>query len=99
MPQPLAKGLRGLLRGGTTTSDALPLEDMPIGTVATTEDIGAAGYDSIVYNFSGLSRLASSSTKMQRGACARVLASLHVSHTGDTACPDKACSIKYAQAS
>jgi hypothetical protein len=65
MPQPLAKGLRGLLRGGTTTSDALPLEDMPIGTTATNDDIGAAGYDSIVFNFSGLSCLAPSSAQMQ----------------------------------
>jgi hypothetical protein len=51
--QPLPKALSGLLRGGTTISDAVPELKQPVITVNTHDDIGAAGYDSIVFTASG----------------------------------------------
>ena len=58
MAQPLPKALSGLLRGGTTVSDALPKEDMLVSGLNAHEDIGSAGYDSSVFAFSGVMRQA-----------------------------------------
>jgi hypothetical protein len=60
--QPYVKALSGVLRGGTTLSDA---EGTIPPTINTHEDIGAVGFNSIVFASSGVTKPSAS------GECAK----------------------------